>query len=431
MAIETIEIEENTRETIIKVVGVGGAGGNAVEYMIKAGVQGVEFICINTDAQALLKNAGDHSIQLGSKGLGAGAKPEVAKEAAEAAEEEIRQALSGAQMVFVTAGFGGGTGTGAAPVVARIAKDMGILTVGVVTKPFTWEGPQRMRYANAALLEMEKYVHSQLVILNSKLEPELGEDALHAEAFAKSNDVLRHAVGGICDIIYNYGEINADFEDVRTVMSEPGRAMMGTGTATGSDRASNAAKQAIACPLLEGIDLEGAKGILVLLSASKENLKLSESRVAMNTVSEKAAEDANVIFGLSYNESLGDTLRVTVIATGLANPETRRQQTQSLQLVHNNALTGTDGGLVSPSADSLRGMAGATMDNLGSGGGAALTNGAAAVQQSHAASAATPNVWRTGRNNSSISPVVPRIEKMTPADMEDYEIPAFLRDQAD
>jgi len=429
MAIETVETEEITKETLIKVIGVGGGGGNAVEHMIKSGVQGVEFVCVNTDVQALAKNAADHSIQLGSNGLGAGAKPEVAREAAEAAETEIRQALQGAQMVFITAGFGGGTGTGAAPVIARIAKEMNILTVGVITKPFTWEGPRRMRYANAAVQEMEQEVHSQLVLLNSKLEPELGEDVKQHEAFAKINDVLKFAVGGICDIIYNRGEVNADFEDVRTVMSEPGRAMMGTGTATGPDRARIATEQAIACPLLEGVDLTGAKGILVLLSSTKENLKLSESRIAMTTVGEQASEDAHIIYGLSYDESLGETIRVTVIATGLANPDMRRQ---TMQVLQGGGLTGTDGGLLlQPSADSLQAIGGHGDMPLNA---ATLPKGSAVFTQPVAPQPvrAASNVFRNARNTRMTAPVEPQAQKLknTPGAAEAYEIPAFLR-QAD
>jgi len=428
MAIETIETEEITKETLIKVIGVGGGGGNAVEHMIKSGVQGVEFVCINTDVQALAKNAADYSIQLGGNGLGAGAKPEVAREAAEAAETEIRQALQGAHMVFITAGFGGGTGTGAAPVVARIAKEMNILTVGVITKPFTWEGPRRMRYANAAVQEMEKEVHSQLVLLNSKLEPELGEDVKQHEAFAKINDVLRLAVGGICDIIYGKGEVNADFEDVRTVMSEPGRAMMGTGTATGPDRARIAAEQAIACPLLEGVDLTGAKGILVLVSASKETLKLAESRIAMTTVSEQASDDANIIYGLSYDEGLGDTIRVTVIATGLANPDMRRQ---TMQVLQGGGLTGTDGGLLlQPSADSLQAIGGNGDMPLGA---PTLPKGfMQPVAPESARAAAVTNVVRSARGGRPTTPVEPQAQKLrkTPGALEEYETPAFLR-QAD
>ena len=339
MAIEMIE--EFDLGTKIKVIGVGGGGGNAVEHMIANGVQGVEFICANTDAQALNRSAADQLIQLGSTGLGAGAKPEAGKAAAEEAVDRIRQAIDGANMLFITAGMGGGTGTGAAPVIARVAKEMGILTVGVVTKPFEFEGGRRMKAADAGLAELEANVDSLIVILNDKLLEVLGDDVTQDQAFAHANDVLRSAVGGISDIIHIPGMVNVDFEDVKTVMGEPGKAMMGTASASGPDRANKAADAAVACPLLEGIDLSGARGVLVLIAANRNNFKLSESRNAMNTIRRYAAEDAHVIYGTAYDESLGDQLRVTVIATGLS-PAKRVQA--PIQMVHNTAVqrTGTD-----------------------------------------------------------------------------------------
>ena len=284
MPIEMIESEEFNQGTLIKVIGVGGGGGNAVEHMISSAVQGVEFICANTDAQALARSTADRHIQLGATGLGAGSKPEKAREAAELAEAEIRQAIQGAHMLFITAGMGGGTGTGAAPVIARIAKEMGILTVGVVTKPFDWEGGRRMKNADDGLSELESNVDSLIVVLNQKLIDVLGTEVLQNDAFAQANDVLKNAVGGIAEIINDYGLVNVDFEDVRTVMGEPGRAMMGTATASGPDRARIAAEQAIACPLLEGIDLSGAKGVLVLVTAAKGSLKMAESGQAVGTI---------------------------------------------------------------------------------------------------------------------------------------------------
>src|SRR5436309_6184311 len=258
MAIEMIE--EFDLGTQIKVIGVGGGGGNAVDHMIAQGVQGVEFICANTDAQALNRSASQQLIQLGTTGLGAGAKPEAGRAAAEEAVDRIRASIQGANMLFITAGMGGGTGTGAAPVIARVAKEMGILTVGVVTKPFDWEGGRRMTNADQGLAELEANVDSLIVVLNEKLLEVLGDDVTQDEAFAHANDVLKNAVGGIAEIINDYGHINVDFEDVRTVMGEPGKAMMGTAAAEGPDRARIAAEQAVACPLLEGIDLSGAKG---------------------------------------------------------------------------------------------------------------------------------------------------------------------------
>ena len=266
MAIEMIE--EFDQGTRIKVIGVGGGGGNAVEHMIAKGVQGVEFICANTDAQALNRSAASSLIQLGTTGLGAGAKPEAGRAAAEEAVDRIREAITGANMLFITAGMGGGTGTGAAPVIARVAKEMGILTVGVVTKPFDFEGNRRMKAADAGVAELEANVDSLIVVLNEKLLEVLGDDVTQEQAFAHANDVLKNAVGGISDIIHIPGMVNVDFEDVKTVMSEPGKAMMGTAQATGPDRATKAAELAVACPLLEGIDLSGARGVLVLIAAT-------------------------------------------------------------------------------------------------------------------------------------------------------------------
>ena len=358
MAIEMIE--EFDQGTRIKVIGVGGGGGNAVEHMIAHDVQGVEFICANTDAQALNRSNADVILQLGSTGLGAGAKPEAGKAAADEATDRIRQAIDGAHMLFITAGMGGGTGTGAAPVIARVAKEMGILTVGVVTKPFEFEGHRRMKAADIGLAELEANVDSLIVVLNEKLLEVLGDDITQEEAFGHANDVLRNAVGGISDIIHVPGLVNVDFEDVKTVMSEPGKAMMGTAQAGGPDRATKAADLAVACPLLEGIDLSGARGVLVLIAASKATFKLSESRNAMNTIRRYAADDAHVIYGTAYDEGLGDQLRVTVIATGLS-PAKRVQQSTPMSMVHNaSALrTGTDN-LPIMSATTVPGAPGST-----------------------------------------------------------------------
>src|SRR6187402_655004 len=331
MAIEMIE--EFSMGTQVKVIGVGGGGGNAVEHMIEEGVQGVDFVVANTDAQALNRSAAHHLIQLGSTGLGAGAKPAAGKAAAEEAVDRIRQSIDGAHMLFITAGMGGGTGTGAGPVIARVAREMGILTVGVVTKPFEFEGPRRLKSADAGIAELEANVDSLIVILNDKLLDVLGDDVTQDQAFAHANDVLKNAVGGISDIIHMPGLVNVDFEDVKTVMSEPGKAMMGTAIAGGPDRANKAADAAVACPLLEGIDLSGARGVLVLIAASKSTFKLAESRSAMNTIRRYAADDAHVIFGTAYDEGLGDQLRVTVIATGLSSARGKVQQQPPLTVV--------------------------------------------------------------------------------------------------
>ena len=321
---EIIEKDEEVG-TIIKVFGVGGAGGNAIEHMIREGVNGVEFIAANTDAQALSRNAAASKLSLGKTGLGAGAKPEKGQEAAQAHRDEIRATLEGAHMAFITAGMGGGTGTGAAPVVAEIAREMGILTVGVVTKPFSFEGGKRMKSAEAGIAEFAKHVDSLIVILNDKLMEVMGDDADVDDCFKAADDVLKNAVGGIAEIITYPGLVNVDFEDVRTVMGEMGRAMMGSAAAAGVDRARIAAEQAVASPLLEGVNLSGAKGVLVNITAAKGGLKMKEVNEVMNTVKAFAAEDAHIIFGAVYDELMGDQLRVTVVATGLGQAVAKRQ----------------------------------------------------------------------------------------------------------
>ena len=408
MSIEMIEAEGFNQGTQIKVIGVGGGGGNAVEHMIGCGVQGVEFVCANTDAQALSRTAAHRTIQLGTTGLGAGSKPDKGREAAELAEADIREAIAGSHMLFITAGMGGGTGTGAAPVIVRVAKEMGILTVGVITKPFDFEGPKRMANADAGLAELEQNVDSLIVVLNEKLQEVLGDDITQEEAFAHANDVLKNAVGGIAEIINVPGHVNVDFEDVRTVMGEPGKAMMGTATASGPDRARIAAEQAVACPLLEGVDLSGAKGVLVLISASKGSLKLSESKLAMTTIRAFASPDAHIIYGTAYDENLGDAIRVTVVATGLSRQNARRQA-PPLQVLR----TGTDN---VPFA--VGGGAASAM------GGAALGGGAA--QQNDYSGMAVPSVWRTNRTQAAA-----KVDALSSGGMDDFEIPAFLRKQAD
>lgn len=413
MAIEMIE--EFDQGTQIKVIGVGGGGGNAVDHMIAQGVQGVQFICANTDAQALNRSSAAQLVQLGATGLGAGSKPEVGKSAAEEAEDRIREAITGAHMLFITAGMGGGTGTGAAPVIARVAKEMGILTVGVVTKPFDFEGGRRCKQADAGVAELEANVDSLIVVLNEKLLEVLGDDVTQDQAFAHANDVLKNAVGGISDIIHIPGLVNVDFEDVKTVMSEPGKAMMGTAQAAGPDRATKAAEAAVACPLLEGIDLSGARGVLVLIAASKANFKLSESRNAMNTIKRYAAEDAHVIFGTAYDESLGDQLRVTVIATGLSSARRAQAPLTVVQTQAQPVLrTGTDNLplLNTPVAGTAP---------LGATGMAAP-----AAPQNDYHQFATPSVWRTGRTQAAA-----KVEALSSNGMDEIEIPAFLRRQAD
>ncbi len=314
-------VEDMPQSAVIKVVGVGGGGGNAVKHMIQNTVDGVEFICANTDAQALDKISARTTIKLGShvtKGLGAGANPDVGRQAAMEDRERIREIIDGADMVFITAGMGGGTGTGAAPVVAEIAREMGILTVAVVTKPFGFEGRKRMAVAEQGIRELSEHVDSLITIPNEKLMAVLGSGASLLDAFSKANDVLLGAVKGIADLITRDGLINVDFADVRTVMSEMGMAMMGTGRATGENRAIEAAEAAIRSPLLEDVNLQGARGILVNITAN-ESLTLGEYSQVGNTISEFASESATVIVGTVIDPGMGDEISVTVVATGLAS----------------------------------------------------------------------------------------------------------------
>jgi len=331
--------------TIIKVIGIGGAGGNAVDHMIREGVQGVEFISANTDAQALKRNQSGFKLQLGKTGLGSGARPDAGRTAATEAREMIAESLRGAHMTFITAGMGGGTGTGAAPVVAEIAREMGILTVAVVTKPFAFEGKRR-RIAEEGIEELAKHVDSLIVILNEKLMEVLGDDISVQDAFKAADNVLRNAVGGIAEIINFPGLVNVDFEDVRTVMGEMGVAMMGSASAAGVDRSRLAAEQAVASPLLEGIHLSGARGVLVNITASS-SLRMREVNEVMTTIRAFAADDAHIIFGAVFDENMGDDLRVTVVATGLGQAQ-RAQHRPTITVVEK---TGTDNMPVTPVVD--------------------------------------------------------------------------------
>jgi len=304
---------------VIKVVGVGGGGGNAVDHMVRSNVEGVDFICANTDAQALRNSSAKTVIQLGSqvtKGLGAGANPDIGRQSAMEDRERIAELLEGADMVFVTAGMGGGTGTGAAPVVAEVAKELGILTVAVVTKPFPFEGKKRMRSAQEGIEALKEHVHSLITIPKEKLQSVLGGSTTLLDAFKAANEVLQGAVKGIADLIVRPGMINVDFADVRTVMSEMGTAMMGTGVASGENRAAEAAQAAISSPLLEDVDLRGARGILINITAN-ESIALDEFSEVGDIVSELASEDANVIIGTAIDPDMGDNISVTVVATGL------------------------------------------------------------------------------------------------------------------
>ena len=314
------EIIDNVAQSaVIKVIGVGGGGGNAVQHMIQNTIDGVEFICANTDAQALDKMETKLNLQLGgavTKGLGAGANPEIGRQAALEDRDRIREIISGADMVFITAGMGGGTGTGGAPVVAEISREMGILTVAVITKPFPFEGRKRMAIAEQGIRELSEHVDSLITIPNEKLMDVLGKGSTLLDAFSAANDVLSGAVKGIADLIMRPGMINVDFADVSTVMSEMGMAMMGTGYATGENRAVEAAEAAIRSPLLEDVNLQGARGILINITAG-EDLTLGEFSQVGDTISEFASEQAIVVVGTVIDPSLKDELIVTVVATGL------------------------------------------------------------------------------------------------------------------
>ena len=380
-------LDNAKKSTVIKVVGVGGAGGNAVSHMIRSGVQGVDFICCNTDAQALAATNAPVQIRLGNTGLGAGAKPDQGRAAAESAREEIRSALAGAHMVFITAGMGGGTGTGAGPIVAEVAKDLGILTVGVVTKPFSFEGNRRMKMSEDGIDELSKYVHSLIVVLNENLYELMDEDATQADCFKAADDVLHNACAGIAEIINVEGNVNVDFQDVKTIMGEQGQAMMGTAIASGPDRARIAAEQAVACPLLEGVDLNGVRGVLVNITASS-SLKMKETRTVMDHIQSFASADATVIFGTAYDESMGDNLRVTVVATGLG-----RAKPKLVQM---------------PEAA------------------AGLRNGTDGLTMANGAEITAPTVIR-GRGVQAQA----QVRALETSGMEHYDIPAFLRRQAD
>jgi cell division protein FtsZ len=390
-------VNEQAVGPVIKVIGVGGAGGNAVDHMIEQGVEGVEFYAVNTDAQVLARSKARNQIQLGTSGLGAGAKPEEARSVALADRERLEETLAGSHMVFITAGMGGGTGTGAGPVIAEVARSLGILTVAVVTKPFTWEGSKRMKIAEAGIEELAPHVDSLIVILNDKLEEVLGDDVTQEDAFEAADDVLNNAVAGIAEIINQPGLVNVDFQDVRTVMTEQGMAMMGSAASSGVDRARIAAEQAIACPLLEGVNLAGARGVLVNITASRNSLKLRETKEVMNTIRAFAAEDATIIYGGVYDDTLGEDLRVTVVATGLGQPLGVRQAKPTLVM---SQKTGTD----NQPAFSSAVMPGGAPD--------------------YNAMSDTPAVFRK-RDRAA------QVEALTNSGVEKYDIPAFLRKQAD
>jgi len=384
-------MEKDTQEAVIKVIGVGGCGGNAVEHMMTKNVSGVEFICANTDMQALKKSHAKTVLQIGediTKGLGAGAKPEIGREAALEDRDRIAEAIDGADMLFITAGMGGGTGTGAAPIIAEVAKEMGILTVAVVTKPFAFEG-KRTKVAIEGLEELSQHVDSLIVIPNEKLMEVLGEDVPFLEAFRAANDVLHNAVSGIAEIINCPGLVNVDFADVSTVMSEMGMAMMGSAEASGPDRARIAAEQAVASPLLEDVNLANARGVLVNITAST-SFKMKEYYDVMNTIKEFTAEDATVIVGNVMDENMGDNLRVTMVATGLSGAIARRQPKPELKVM----TTVRDGTTNQPIFSDMN-------------------------QEDDA-----PAVFSNNNRRA-------QVEAMKMSGVEEYDIPAFLRKQAD
>jgi cell division protein FtsZ len=386
--------------TVIKVVGVGGAGGNAVQHMINKGVAGVEFIAANTDAQALAASTAHNIIQIGESGLGAGMRPDVGRQLAEQTRSRIEDALRGAHMVFIAAGMGGGTGTGAAPIVAEVAKTMGALTVAVVSKPFSYEGQKCMDIAESGLEELSKHVDSLIIILNEKLE-EIYEDESMLDWMKHADDVLNNAVAGIAEIINVPGHINVDFNDVKTIMSEQGKAMMGTATAAGLDRARIAAEQAIASPLLDGIDLSGARGVLVNVTASR-GLKGKEIKEVMAAVRAFAAPDAAIAQGIAYDDTMGDDIRVTVVATGLG-------KAKKIQLVQ-------------PQPALRTGTYNAPMMSSGAGLGGGLSAGSASGDTMGGMK--QPAVWRREQASE-------QVQAMQRNGVETYDIPAFLRKQAD
>lgn len=399
--------------TVIKVVGVGGAGGNAVQHMINKGVSGVEFIAANTDAQALSHSSADTIIQIGETGLGAGMRPDVGRKLAEESRDRIEDALRGAHMVFIAAGMGGGTGTGASPVIAEIAKKLGALTVAVVSKPFSYEGAKCMQMAEEGLDALGEHVDSLIVILNEKLE-EIYEDDSMLEWFQHADDVLNNAVAGIAEIINVRGHINVDFNDVKTIMAEQGKAMMGTAVATGSDRAVAAAQEAVASPLLDGINLSGARGVLVNVTASK-SLKGKEIKQVMAVVREFASPNATIAQGVAYDDSMGDDLRVTVVATGLGKPSEGAAPAPAPTPAVAPVVAPVDVPVVTNTvapADALQ--------------------AAAAEVASHppADPSDIPAVFRNGISGWDPATAGDMVKSMEKDGMDTYDIPSFLRNQA-
>ncbi|WP_333607246.1 cell division protein FtsZ [Arsukibacterium sp.] len=386
-------MENHSEEAVIKVVGVGGGGGNAVEYMVASNIEGVEFIAANTDAQALRNSSANVTLQLGAgvtKGLGAGANPEIGRRSAEEDRETIKKTLQGADMIFIAAGMGGGTGTGAAPIVAQVARELGILTVAVVTKPFPFEGKKRTAFADEGIMELSKYVDSLITIPNDKLLKVLGKGTSLLDAFKAANNVLLGAVQGIAELITRPGLINVDFADVRTVMAEMGTAMMGTGRASGPDRAEEAAEQAISSPLLEDIDLSGAKGILVNITAGLD-ISIEEFETVGNAVKAFASENATVVVGAVIDPEMHDELRVTVVATGIG-----ADRKPDISLVPNHRSEPVGGYVTSGNT----------------------------IRQAAPAVAVSRDIHREDQ-------LQPKVQAESKGGVDIFDIPAFLRKQAD
>ena len=392
-------VDRPSDKAVIKVMGVGGCGGNAVEHMIDMGVSGVEFISANTDMGALKRSRADLQLQLGSgltRGLGAGGKPDVGREAALEDRDRIAEMIEGSDMLFIAAGMGGGTGTGAAPVVAEVAKEMGILTVAVVTKPFSFENNRKL-LADDGIAMLSKHVDSLLIVPNERLMQVLGGRVTLKEAYKAANGVLHNAVSGIAEIINGYGQVNVDFADVRTVMSENGMAMMGSAVASGENRARLAAEQAVNSPFLENVNLKGARGVLVNISASEDTFMMDEFYEVMNTIKEFTAEDASVYFGNVFDNTLGDDLRITLVATGLSGASSQKAR-PTLAVNNHDAWTGAIA------------RTGTHDEPIAYGPSTSLNDAAPAVMVSNRRAQA--NIMRD-------------------SGMDEIEIPAFLRKQAD
>ena len=388
-----------SQSAVIKVIGVGGGGGNAVQHMVNSAIEGVDFVCANTDSQALKNTNAKTVLQMGSeitKGLGAGANPVVGREAAIEDRDRIHDVIAGADMLFITAGMGGGTGTGAAPVVAEVAKELGILTVAVVTKPFPFEGSKRMQIADTGIEELSKHVDSLITIPNEKLLTVLGKDTNLLEAFKSANDVLHGAVQGIAELITCPGLINVDFADVRTVMSEMGMAMMGSGLSVGTERAREAAESAISSPLLEDVNISGAKGILVNVTASS-SLSIGEFEEVGNHIKGLASDDATVVVGTVIDESMADNLRVTLVATGIGSQNLAIPSRPTVKLVETKPKTVIEDPAVIGMEDEVE----------------------------------TPVAIRTENRAKPSAAEAKTNEKDEDYDLDYLDIPAFLRRQAD